>query len=317
MICVLCMFVLLVSLCGSSLAENDMPSLLDIACEPTDIIRISDDTFLVTDAYYKVVLYLQNGETTLYAGTPTHIGLYGEPMGGYRDSNSELSTFRKPWAIVPFANGYAVTDMNNNCVRYVTDELTETIAGNTISNQVAALDEVEWSRPTGLAVDENGDLYVSDTGNDRICFINHETGEVKVICQELSEPTGLSWCNGSLYIAETGANRILQWEQATNELTVLAGTGNAEYADDEASSAAFAWPLGVEAIADGTVFIADSGNCAVRMLKDGMVTTLLMADMNALDQYPSNPQGMLYTDGVLYVCDPYANKIYTIDVGEQ
>jgi len=316
LLCIMLLTTMLLSLFSAAVADNDEASVLDLACEPTDIIQTADGSFLVTDAYYKVVLIHQNGETSLYAGKPTRVGLYGEPLGGYRDSRSDLSTFRKPWAIVPFGNGYAVTDTNNNCIRYVTDAVTETIAGNTVAGQVEALQNTEWSRPTGLAADENGNLYVSDTGNNRICFINHATGDVSVVIEGISDPTGLSWCDGSLYIAETGGNRILKWEKALNELTVLAGNGEAAYADGEAAEAAFAWPLGVEAIADGTVFIADSGNCAVRMLKDGAVTTLLMADMEALDQYPSHPQGMLYADGMLYVCDPYANKVYTVNVGE-
>jgi len=300
-----------------ALAENDQSSVVSIACEPTDIIRAADGSFLVTDAYYKVVLQVKDGETVLYAGTPTRSGLYGEPVGGYRDSLNGSGTFRKPWAIVAFNSGYAVSDTNNNCVRYVTDTITLTIAGGEIEDPADTLQKTEWSRPTGLAADDNGDLYVSDTGNSRICRVDHETGEVTVVYSNLSEPTGLSWDDGCLYVAETGANRVLKLDVRSGELSVLAGNGEADYLDGEAAGAAFAWPLGVEVAEDGTVFIADSGNCAIRMLKDGVVSTLLMADLEALDQYPSNPQGMLYEDGILYVCDPYANKIYTVEAGIQ
>jgi len=313
---VLLVLIMMLSFTAAALADDDMPSVLDIACEPTDIIRLGNGAFLVTDAYYKVVLYVEDGVTSLYAGTPTRVGLYGEPMGGYRDTQSDRSTFRKPWAITPFSNGFAVTDTGNNSIRFVTDEVTMTIAGGMVDT-AEALGSVEWARPTGLTTDDNGDLYVSDTGNDRICRIDHTNGAVSVVCTDVNEPTGLCWFDGSLYIAETGGNRILKWERELDTLTVVTGTGEVAYADGEAAEAAFAWPLGVEVAEDGTVFIADSGNCAIRMLKDGTVTTLMIADMDALDQYPSHPQGMLYTDGVLYVCDPYANKLYTVEVGEQ
>lgn len=109
---------------------------------------------------------------------------------------------------------------------------------------------------------------------------------------------------------------MLKWDRDTDALTVIAGNGEADYLDGAAADAAFAWPLGVEVGEDGTVYVADSGNCAIRMLKDGVVSTLMMADMEALDQYPSHPQGMLCVGDTLYVCDPYANKVYTVKVGQ-
>lgn len=199
LLCVTLMLAMLMT--GAALADQDAASVLDIACEPTDIIQMPDGSFLVTDAYYKVVLLVKDGVTSLYAGTPTRAGLYGEPVGGYRDSQSDHSTFRKPWAITTFAEGYAVTDTNNHCVRYVSDTRTATISGNMTGGLEETLQGVTWANPTGLTTDEQGDLYVADTGNGQICRINHSNGRTQVVCSGLEEPTGLAWHEGCLYIA--------------------------------------------------------------------------------------------------------------------
>ena len=68
---VMLIVITLFALTSIAVAEEDEPSLLDIACEPTDIIQMPDGSFLVTDAYYKVVLHVDGDQTTLYAGTPT------------------------------------------------------------------------------------------------------------------------------------------------------------------------------------------------------------------------------------------------------
>ncbi len=59
------------------------------------------------------------------------------------------------------------------------------------------------------------DLYVADTGNQRIVRFNMETGEGDVVISGLSQPTGLYVSEvGDLYVADKGTQRIYRYNEA-------------------------------------------------------------------------------------------------------
>lgn len=59
------------------------------------------------------------------------------------------------------------------------------------------------------------DLYVADTGNQRIVRFNMETGEGNVVISGLSQPTGLYVSeDGDLYVADKGTQRIYRYNEA-------------------------------------------------------------------------------------------------------
>ncbi len=85
--------------------RNAPASLLNVVCEPTDILEIAPGDFLVTDTYSKLVYEVKDGKTEVYAGCLTTGDLYGKPVGGYFDAKSEYSMFGRPWAISSFNEG--------------------------------------------------------------------------------------------------------------------------------------------------------------------------------------------------------------------
>jgi sugar lactone lactonase YvrE len=55
----------------------------------------------------------------------------------------------------------------------------------------------------------------------------------------------------------------------------VAGSGKAGYADGPAEEAQFSTAWGITAAGDGTLYVADTGNCAIRVITpDGEVSTL-------------------------------------------
>ena len=165
-------------------------------------------------------------------------------------------------------------------------------------------------------MNKDGHLYIADTGNGVIRFLNTD-GIVSTVLRDLSEPTGLCWHDGSLYVAETGKNRILKVTGDTVE--VLAGGGDQDetgaypggFTDGPAAQALFSNPQGVAVDSDGTVYIADTGNGAVRRLKDGRVSTIA-ATSDAMPQL-SAPRGILVKDGRLLVADTLSGAILEFD----
>ncbi len=261
---------------------------------------------LVTDVYNKTVWRVTGDEAVRAAGKSGVRDVNGTPIGGYADGEPQEALFREPWAVAPFARGFAVTDAEANVVRWFDGTAVRTLAGSgEAGSQNAAGATASFHRPTGLALGPDGELYVADTGNGAIRCISGK-GEVSTWSSGLSEPTGLCWADGALYVAETGAHCISRISRG--ERVVVAGTeGTAGYRDGPAGHSLLRAPLGVTVGSDGVIYIADTGNSAVRRLRDGRVTTLASAQRTP--EALARPRGLLLRDGDLLVTDALAGRV--------
>ncbi len=268
---------------------------------------------LVTDVYNKVVWRFRDSEAALAAGKISTADVNGEPVGGYADGSAKDALFTEPWAIAPYLDGFAVTDAEANAVRWFDGGTVRTIAGSgREGNRDAEGTAAGFHRPTGLAAGPDGELYVADTGNGAIRRITAQ-GQVSTWFRGLSEPTGICWADGALYVAETGAHCISKLSGGSR--AVVAGTaGTSGYKDGPAGSSLLRSPLGVAAGPDGAVYIADTGNSAVRRLKDGRVTT--MASGRLTPEAPVRPRGLLVRGGTLLATDTLAALILELPLAD-
>lgn len=290
-------------------APAGLRSVMDVPCQASGIAAMDDGSLLVTDTYRKVIWRVSNGVSTVYAGGETTPDPYGEPMGGYNDDIPAKSYFRQPWAIAPFLDGWAVSDPDNSAVRLVEQEQTQTVNGHTGERLKTSNMGVVFEQPTGLAADGEGSLYVSDTLAGAIRKITSK-GEVSTVIANLNSPMGLCWKDGVLYAAETGANRVIKIVSGRAE--VVAGSGEEAFTDGDAAQAAFSGPQGVAVDSAGTVYVADTGNSAVRQVRDGQVTTLISQDKTKPESFPISPVGLLVKDGRLYICDTFSRKVFAL-----
>lgn len=287
-------------------------SAMDVMCEPSGIAAMEDGSLLITDTYGKVVWRVQDGVSTVYAGSDTVEDPYGEPVGGYNDADPEGSYFKHPWAIAPFLDGYAVTDTDNNAVRLIQEDSIQTINGSTEEDLTMTDMGVAYDHPTGLASDEDGNLYIADTLQNAVRRITPE-GLVTTFADNLSDPMGLCWKDGALYVAETGANRIVKIEEGT--VSAVAGCGADGMENGAADQASFSMPQGVAVGEDGTVYVSDTGNSAVRKIRDGQVTTLVERDVEDLGSFaPVSPVGLLVQGDQLYICDNFSRKVFSVSL---
>ena len=97
-------------------------------------------------------------------------------------------------------------------------------------------------------------------------------------------------------------------------VSVVAGSGTADLTDGAAKTAAFSAPQGVTAGDDGSVYVADTGNSAIRKIKGGSVTTLVVQDPQQLSGGMISPTGLLLQGNSLYICDPFTRKIAILTV---
>lgn len=291
---------------------------------PFGIAEAENGSLFITDRYHKAVWVKTDDEIKRYAGAAGPEGLYGEPAGGYADGRLSAMQMRDPWAILPYRDGYAVSDRENHVVRYLTAEGAKTLAGTGTegySDQMA--NHALFSMPTGLAADPQGNLYIADTGNDVIRVMTAD-GQVNTFAEGLSGPTGLSYYGGALYVSDTGNHRIVKIQDG--KTAVVAGNGNAGYRDGASGEAEFTSPGQLAFASDGTLYVSDTGNGVVRKVSvvngEDRVTTLSEPDSglgnteeagaNQAD-FMVSPAGLLVRDDKLYVCDSFLRKIVILD----
>lgn len=132
-----------------------------------------------------------------------------------------------------------------------------------------------FNTPSGLALGPAGDLYVADTGNDAIRRIAAD-GTVSTIAGPdagLHGPVGVAvGQRGRIVVADTYNDRIVSVEPG-GVVTPLAGNGVPGFEDGP--DARFHTPCGVAVDAAGNIYVADTGNGAVRVIApDGAVSTI-------------------------------------------
>ncbi|MUG71398.1 stalk domain-containing protein [Paenibacillus validus] len=116
-----------------------------------------------------------------------------------------------------------------------------------------------------------------------------------------SGPQGIATdAQGNVYVADTGNHSIRKIDPSGN-VSTIAGDGVLGKEDGPGSKARFNSPLDVAVAADGTVYVADTLNHAIRSISpSGQVTTLNAASVRAVEVSPGQaaPAGD-FADGAL------------------
>jgi sugar lactone lactonase YvrE len=140
--------------------------------------------------------------------------------------------------------------------------------------------------PTGVVTDGKGDIFLSDSLNNRIRRVDATSGIISTIAGTgtpgysgngvpsdeamVSTPNGLAIDGaGDLYIADTGNHVIRRIDAFSGLITTIAGTPTVEgFAGDggPATSAQLAFPEAISFDAAGDLIIADTGNNVVRQI---------------------------------------------------
>lgn len=217
-------------------------------------------------------------------------------------------------------NNVYVSDTANNKIRKVTPiGIVSTIAGNGYRGNVDSADPMfaTFNNPTGIAIDSIGNIYVSDSGNNKIRKIN-PSGEVTTFAgsgtagftngtgtgASFSFPTDINIdLSDNLYIADT-QNHAIRICTSLGIVSTIAGDGYKGYIDGNSSNAEFSYPSSAISIS-GNVYIADTGNDCIRVIKNNVVSTLALT--------PS-PGGLAYDLSTLVVTSQTENIIVRVSL---
>ncbi len=183
-----------------------------------------------------------------------------------------------------------IADQSNNRIRKIelTSGVITTVAGTGESGyngDGASGPETALAGPSGLAVDQGGNLYIADTFSGRIRKWDRRTGTVETVAggtgafqftpgenessPNLSRPYAIALHpDGRLFITDSDNHLIRMWNLQKQEMSLLAGNGKAEFSGDgkDPAQSSLNYPFGVALDARGHVYIADTFSHRIRVV---------------------------------------------------
>jgi len=251
---------------------------------PTSVVVQDDGSLLIADQVNQRIRRVDGGSgiITTFAGT----GARGYSGDGGAATAAQINTPRS--LAMDGAGGLLFADAGNHCVRRVdlSDGVITTIAGVGIAGydgDGGAATSALLNGPHGVAVDGQGDVFISDRGSQRVRRIDSNTGVITTVVGAgtigytgdgglatsayFMGPTGVAVdALGNVFIADSLNARIRFVDQATGLITTVAGTATDGYSGDggPAVDAQLDAPKDVALDAAGNLYIADSLNYRIR-----------------------------------------------------
>ncbi|MDB5096494.1 MAG: hypothetical protein JWM80_915 [Cyanobacteria bacterium RYN_339] len=257
-----------------------------------------------------------------------------EGLGATLDgADKGLARLNQPSALAFDKNGaLLVADAGNNRIRKLVFDAAgratvTTLAGST-SGDSDNTDPLlaQFKSPGGLAVDmSNNDVYVADTGNQKIKRISASNGAVHALAgsgamgntngpgagASFTFPRALVLDNGKLLVCDTESNMVRSVDVAgSNDVSTFIGTGGTVV-----PTPGLTFPFGLAIDSAKSLYVAQQGSSTVRKIdKDGVVTTLAgtsgstgYADGNAasakFDLFNNGAGLAVGSDGTIYLAD--------------
>ena len=175
---------------GPSSGDNS-PATSASLFSPTGVAVDSAGNLYIADTGNSRVRKVSNGVITTVAGT----GGYG--FSGDNGLATSAEVFNPEGIAVDAAGNLSIADTLDNRIRKVSNGVITTVGGNGtygFSGDYAPATSSQLSRPTGVAVDSAGNVYVADRDNNRIRVLTPAAVTVRT-------PTIISMVNSASYAA--------------------------------------------------------------------------------------------------------------------
>ena len=249
-----------------------------------------------------MVAFLLSLTASVYAFEPE--GVFTIMGTGGHGADDYPAQFNMPLSVVvdPTGGTILVADTHNNVIRelqlipalyrprvgvlagYVEPEGLDGFPMGLFRN--CTLEHSRFNRPSNIAANPHGWIFVADTYNHAIRVIignrvytiaggaSHGFADGNRFNARFSYPSAVAVCPlGNIYVADTGNNAIRRIDMHMNVTTVAGRPGVHGYANGAAFNSLFDSPRGVLVSPSGRVYISDTGNHAIRTLENGMVST--------------------------------------------
>ncbi|HEX5227794.1 MAG TPA: IPT/TIG domain-containing protein [Bryobacteraceae bacterium] len=225
--------------------------------------------FIADTANHVIREVTTNGNITTFAGNNT---------GGYAGDGGAANV-----AELAFPTGVAVDSHGNVFIADSANQAIREVSGGNISTVIGGLND-----PESVLVDAAGNLYITEQSGFKVS--KYSNGVLTVLAGSgdigysgdngpavdavLNEPTGIALdSNGYLYICDT-TNSVIRKVSPSGVITTIAGTTvggrvTPGYGGDggPATSALLNFPHGILVDGSGNVYVADTDNQVIRLMK--------------------------------------------------
>ncbi|HEY4196926.1 MAG TPA: NHL repeat-containing protein [Mucilaginibacter sp.] len=284
--------------CKKTKADNTPPSLTtaDVILDVTSTSAQSGGTVTSVGASAVTaigVCYSATNHTPGLADAKTSetIGNSYSFISNLTGLKSNTTYYVRAYATNQFGTSYGsvVTFATSATLSSVTGTVT-TFAGSGAGSYADGTGTgAQFNSPSGIALDAQGNMYVSDSFNNRIRKIT-PTGVVTTIAgtgaagysdgpgasAQFYGPQGLAVdSKGNIFVADYG-NNVIRKITTAGVVSTVAGNTTAGHVDGAALSVAeFSSPAGVAVDAQGNLYVADYNNNMVRKITAaGVVSTI-------------------------------------------
>lgn len=249
---------------------------------------LNGDLF-VTDSLNQTVRRIDsNGNVSTIAGSPR--------QAGHADGAGAAARFHfdPSGGIAVDGDGVIyIADASNHVIRRILPGgIVSTIAGipGVVGSNDGGAGVATFNYPQGVAVNNNGDVYVTDTGNHTIRRID-SNGNVITLAGQAGQPGAADGSGaaarfvspvgitldaaGDLYVTNTRDHTIRKVTQAGVVSTVAGTFARGGSADGSGVAAQFNFPSGITHDANGMVYVSDTQNNTIRRITPaGVVSTI-------------------------------------------
>ncbi len=269
----------------------------------------------------------------------TLAGAVGIP--GHADGAAAAVRFADPVGLIIAAQGRTyIADSATHCIRLRTpDGRVSTFAGQPgdAGDTDSSGGLPRFDSPSGIALDPDGSLVVSDTGNHtlrrvlpdgRVSTLAGQPGDPGITngparLARFNAPLGIAIApDHTVFVADSGNHSIREIRPDGTVSTLAGENGDWGAADGTGARARFYGPVGIALAPDGSLAVADSLNHAVRRVtREGRVTTLAgrlgedgSADGPAADARFGTPAEICFDpQGRLYMADAFLHTLRRLD----
>jgi uncharacterized protein (TIGR03663 family) len=223
-------------------------------------------------------------------------------------------------AIAPDGSMY-VADAGNHRIVHLDSEGNFLNAWGSYANVLeGSAPQGMFNEPWGVAVSQDGYVYVADTWNHRIQKFTSD-GEFVTMWDTFGSadtpdsfwgPRGVAVDSmGRVYVTDTGKQRVVIFDENGKYVTQFGGLGFEAGQFDE--------PVGVEVNAAGLVFIADTWNNRIQIFAPSLdfmtYTSILSWEVDAWNSQSldNKPFLAINADDQIFVSDPSTGKVLQFD----